>query len=96
MNKKKENEGKSEVFPKALKAETLRGFITTDKGSTHPRAGEIEGRRYIAKCGAWSTYSSDEHVLNELKADEFLRRQGLTCRHRRSTVLILAAAKEGG
>ena len=76
MNKKKENEGKSEVFPKALKAETLRGFITTDRGSTHPRAGEIEGRRYIAKCGAWSTYSSDEHVLNELKADEFLRKAG--------------------
>lgn len=76
MNMRKEKKVKGEVFPKALKAETLRGFITTDRGSTHPRIGEIEGKKYIAKCGAWSTYSSDDHVENELKADEFLRKAG--------------------
>ena len=59
-------------FPKELTAELLRGFITTENGCTHPRVGEIEGRRYIAKCGIWSAYSSDEHVLNELAADALL------------------------
>lgn len=76
MNKKNETDAKSDVLPKALKAEMLRGFITTERGSTHPRVGEINGKEYIAKCGAWSTYSSDEHVLNELKADEFLSQAG--------------------
>ena len=64
-------------FPKELTAELLRGFITTENGCTHPRVGEIEGRRYIAKCGIWSAYSSDEHVLNELAADALLREAGL-------------------
>jgi uncharacterized protein YegL len=76
MNKKKETGLKSMGFPKNLTAEMLRRFITADRGSTHPRVGEINGKEYIAKCGAWSTYSSDEHVLNELKADEFLRKAG--------------------
>jgi hypothetical protein len=64
-------------FPQTLTAETLRNFITTERGCTHPRVGEIDGRRYIAKCGIWSAYSSDEHVLNELVADAFLREAGL-------------------
>ena len=64
-------------FPQTLTAETLRSFITTERGCTHPRVGEINGRRYIAKCGLWSAYSSDEHVLNELVADAFLREAGL-------------------
>ena len=64
-------------FPQTLTAETLRSFITTERGCTHPRVGEINGRRYIAKCGLWSAYSSDEHVLNELAADAFLREAGL-------------------
>jgi hypothetical protein len=63
-------------FPKNLTAAMLKDFETTERGSTHPRVGEINGKEYIAKCGAWSTYSSDEHVLNELKADEFLRQVG--------------------
>ena len=64
-------------FPQTLTAETLRSFITTERGCTHPRVGEINGRRYIAKCGLWSAHSSDEHVLNELVADAFLREAGL-------------------
>ena len=76
MNMKKETGVTNNVFPKDLKAETLKGFITTERGSTHPRVGGINGKEYIAKCGAWSTYSSDEHVLNELKADEFLSQAG--------------------
>ena len=65
-------------FPQTLTAETLRSFITTERGCTHPRVGEInDGRRYIAKCGIWSAYSSDEHVSNELAADAFLREAGL-------------------
>lgn len=63
-------------FPKTLTAEMLRGFITTENGSTNPRKGEIDGRVYIAKCGDWSGKSSDEHVANELAADEFLRAAG--------------------
>ena len=63
-------------FPQRLTAEMLRGFITTEHGSTHPRRGEIDGRTYIAKCGDWSGRSSDEHVANELAADEFLRAAG--------------------
>ena len=66
-----------EKFPKTLTAETLRGWVTTEHGCTHPRVGEIDGCRYIAKCGIWSTYSSDGHVLNELAADAFLRAAGL-------------------
>lgn len=76
MKKVQKKSAKKDVFPKNLTAEMLRGFITTERGSTHPRVGEINGKEYIAKCGAWSTYSSDEHVLNELKADEFLRQAG--------------------
>ncbi len=64
-------------FPQTLTAETLRSFITTERGCTHPRVGEINGRQYIAKCGIWSAYSSDEHVSNELAADAFLREAGL-------------------
>ena len=64
-------------FPQKLTAEMLRGFVTTERGCTHPRVGEINGRRYIAKCGIWSRYSSDEHVSNELVADAFLREAGL-------------------
>lgn len=63
-------------FPQTLTAETLRSFITTERGCTHPRVGEINGRRYIAKCGIWSAYSNDEHVSNELAADTFLREAG--------------------
>lgn len=63
-------------FPKTLTAEMLRGFITTENGSTHPRKGEIDGCVYIAKCGGWSGRSSDEHVANELAADAFLRAAG--------------------
>ena len=64
-------------FPKELTAEMLENFVTTERGCTHPRAGEINGERYIAKCGDWSAYSSDEHVRNELIADKFLRDAGL-------------------
>ncbi len=73
------NERRNDVagFPQELTAEMLRGFVTTERGCTHPRVGEIDGRRYIAKCGIWSRHSSDEHVLNELAADAFLREAGL-------------------
>ena len=64
-------------FPQTLTEETLRSFITTERGCTHPRVGEINGRRYIAKCGLWSAYSSDEHVHNEFVADNLLRAAGL-------------------
>lgn len=64
-------------FPDVLTAEMLSGFRTTDRGCTHPRVGEIGGVRYIAKCGSWSSYSSDAHVHNELVADQFLREIGL-------------------
>ena len=60
MKKVQKKNAKKDVFPKNLTAEMLRGFITTERGSTHPRIGEINGKEYIAKCGAWSTYSSDE------------------------------------
>ena len=49
-------------FPVELAAEMLAGFRTTPRGCTHPRVGEIDGHRFIAKCGSWSAYSSDEHV----------------------------------
>jgi hypothetical protein len=39
--------------------------------------GEIGGHRFIAKCGSWSAYSSDEHVHNEFVADNLLRAAGL-------------------
>lgn len=64
------------TFPETLKADMLSGFVTTERGCTHPKVGEIGGRRYIAKCGDWSAYSSDAHVLNELVADQFLRTAG--------------------
>ena len=64
-------------FPKRLAAEMLAGFRTTPRGCTHPRVGEIDGHRFIAKCGSWSAYSSDEHVHNEFVADNLLRAAGL-------------------
>lgn len=63
-------------FPVELTAEMLAGFRTTPRGCTHPRVGEIDGRRFIAKCGSWSAYSSDEHVHNEFVADNLLRAAG--------------------
>ena len=44
------NERRNDVagFPQELTAEMLRGFVTTERGCTHPRVGEIDGRRYIA------------------------------------------------
>ena len=65
------------TFPAELTAEMLAGFRTTPRGCTHPRVGEIGGRRFIAKCGSWSAYSSDEHVHNEFVADNLLRAAGL-------------------
>lgn len=65
------------AFPKQLTAEMLVGFRTTERGCTHPRVGEIDGVKYIAKCGSWSAYSSDEHVHNEFVADNILRVAGL-------------------
>lgn len=65
------------TFPSELTAEMLAGFRTTPRGCTHPRVGEIGGSRFIAKCGSWSAYSSDEHVHNELVADNLLRAAGL-------------------
>ena len=64
-------------FPERLTAEMLAGFRTTERGCTHPRVGEIDGVKYIAKCGSWSAYSSDEHVHNEFVADNILRAAGL-------------------
>ena len=64
-------------FPKTLTAEMLANFKTTPRGCTHPRVGEINGQRFIAKCGSWSAYSSDEHVHNEVVADNLLRAAGL-------------------
>lgn len=64
-------------FPERLTAEMLSGFRQTANGCTHPRAGEIDGIKYIAKCGSWSLYSSDEHVHNEIVADTILRAAGL-------------------
>ena len=69
--------GRGVEFPEELTAEMLADFKTTPNGSTHPRAGWINGTKFIAKCGSWSEYSSDEHVHNELVADEILRRAGL-------------------
>ena len=63
--------------PETLTAEMLADFKTTPRGCTHPRVGEINGQRFIAKCGSWSAYSSDEHVHNELVADNLLRAAGL-------------------
>lgn len=63
-------------FPKRLTARMLANFETCACGSTHPRIGVIKGRRFIAKCGSWSEYSSDEHVHNEVVADNFLRAAG--------------------
>ena len=65
------------TFPAELTAEMLAGFRTTPRGCTHPRVGEIGGYRFIAKCGSWSAYSSDEHVHNEFVADNLLRAAGL-------------------
>ena len=64
-------------FPETLTAEMLADFKTTPRGCTHPREGYIAGRHFIAKCGSWSVYSSDEHVHNELVADNLLRAAGL-------------------
>jgi uncharacterized protein (TIGR02452 family) len=64
-------------FPAELTAEMLESFRTTPRGCTHPRVGEIGGHRFIAKCGSWSAYSSDEHVHNEFVADNLLRAAGL-------------------
>ena len=64
-------------FPKRLTAGMLGGFRTTERGCTHPCVGEIDGVRYIAKCGSWSAYSGDEHVHNEFVADNILRAAGL-------------------
>lgn len=63
-------------FPETLTAEMLSDFVTTERGCTHPKMGEIDGSRFIAKCGDWSAHSSDAHVLNELVADQFLRTAG--------------------
>ena len=71
------NRLKNPDFPKTLTAEMLANFKTTPRGCTHPRVGEINGQRFIAKCGSWSAYSSDEHVHNELVADNLLRAAGL-------------------
>lgn len=65
------------TFPAELTAEMLADFRTTPRGCTHPRVGEIGGHRFIAKCGSWSAYSSDEHVHNEFVADNLLRAAGL-------------------
>lgn len=65
------------AFPKTLTAQMLKNFVTTDHGCTRPRVGKIGHRSYIAKCGEWSAYSSDEHVESELVADELLRKAGL-------------------
>ena len=64
-------------FPAELTPEMLTGFRTTPRGCTHPREGYIAGRHFIAKCGSWSAYSSDEHVHNEFVADNLLRAAGL-------------------
>ncbi len=64
-------------FPAKLTAEMLADFRTTLRGCTHPREGYIAGRHFIAKCGSWSPYSSDEHVHNEFVADNLLRAAGL-------------------
>ena len=64
-------------FPDTLTAEMLADFQTTARGCTHPRVGMIGGCHFIAKCGSWSAYSSDEHVHNEVVADNFLRSAGL-------------------
>lgn len=69
--------GQNIDFPATLTAEMLKGFVTTECGCTHPRAGSIGGKKYIAKCGSWSRFSSEGHVRNELVADEFLRQTGL-------------------
>lgn len=76
-----QNRGKTTIldgsgFPAELTAEMLANFRTTPQGCTHPRVGEIGGRRFIAKCGSWSAYSSDEHVHNEFVADNLLRAAG--------------------
>lgn len=65
------------TFPAELTAEMLADFRTTPRGCTHPRVGVIGGHRFIAKCGSWSAYSSDEHVHNEFVADNLLRAAGL-------------------
>ena len=75
------------ILPAELTAEMLAGFRTTPRGCTHPRVGEIGGHRFIAKCGSWSAYSSDEHVHNEFVADNLLRAAGLNVLA--SIVLIL-------
>ncbi len=75
---KKSAKKSASAFPKTLTAEMLKSFVTADHGCTHPRVGKIGERRYIAKCGAWSAYSSDEHVKNEVIADRLLREAGLS------------------
>ena len=74
MNNVHDNDSR---FPAELTAEMLTGFRTTPRGCTHPRVGKIGGHRFIAKCGSWSAYSSDEHVHNEFVADNLLRAAGL-------------------
>ena len=64
-------------FPETLTADMLRDFVTTPQGCTHPRVGDIGGHHFIAKCGDWSAYSSDDHVHNEVVADNILRAAGL-------------------
>ena len=71
------NQNGNPTFPAELTAEMLADFRTTPRGCTHPRVGEIDGHRFIAKCGSWSAYSSDEHVHNEFVADNLLRAAGL-------------------
>ena len=75
--RRKAAELRDPCFPNKLTAEMLAGFRTTPRGCTHPRVGEIGGHRFIAKCGSWSAYSSDEHVHNEFVADNLLRAAGL-------------------
>lgn len=65
------------AFPATVSLPVLeRDFRQTRFGSTNPRHGFIDGRHYIAKCGHWSQFSSDEHVANEVVADGIIRGMG--------------------
>ena len=64
-------------FPENLSEIMLAGFRTTARGCTRPRVGMIGERKYIAKCGHWSEFSNDKHVVNEVYGDRFLRQSGL-------------------
>lgn len=75
--RRKATELRDPCFPVKLTAEMLADFRTTPRGCTHPRVGVIGRHRFIAKCGSWSAYSSDEHVHNEFVADNLLRAAGL-------------------